>query len=138
MDGLSVAPYCAPSPPRCFPRDWCVASSMRGKPEGNAVMAGLAAQGPLRSGSAGRYNWSMRVTSVRASARAQRHMRRKHHVEFWQAEDVLLSGSQMRRCRHGRYFCDGRTEDGRLIRVIFETEGTGRDAVAWVVTAFAL
>lgn len=64
-------------------------------------------------------------------------MRDKHRVELWEVEEVLLGDRVARRSR-GRYAYVGRTSSGRLLRIIFEVEGSHIDATADLVTAIPL
>jgi len=59
-------------------------------------------------------------------------------VELWEVEEVLVGDRRANRTREARYFVDGRTSGGRLLRVVFETDSIGREVDAFLVTAFPL
>jgi len=78
----------------------------------------------------------VRITAVRASYAARRHIREKHGVEMWEVDEVLLGNHDVRRVAGARYRYEGCTEDGRLLRVIFEVRSGHRQVEAHIVTAY--
>jgi len=80
----------------------------------------------------------MTFRQVRFSRSVRRKMTYKHGVEEWEALQVLASATGMRQGGRGSYFSEGRTDDGRLLRVVFRVDREGKGPTAVVVTAYPI
>ncbi len=79
----------------------------------------------------------MRLTDFYATRKAKRHMRVKHQVEWEEVAQVMAQQPPVRRLGETegerRYWLRGRTEGGRLLKIVMAVEGTH---TARVMTAF--